>query len=213
MDFIHKITEIFREFPGIGPRQAKRFAYFLMRQNGAYLDNLSRIVSDIKVSTKLCTSCYRFFTNGSSVRNGSEALCSICLDKNRDSSKLMLVANDLDLESIEKSHVYKGLYFVMGGTIPILEKSPESRVRLKELKARLKKIAESKSDATNEIILSFSTTADGENTIEYLRSFIRDNSPAGSGLKVSILGRGLSTGAELEYIDQDTMKNALENRK
>jgi recombination protein RecR len=117
----------------------------------------------------------------------------------------MIVSRDVDLDSIEKSHVYNGLYFVLGGTIPILEKEPEKKVRLKELKEKL--------DDTDfkEIILSLNLTADGENTAEYIRQFILDNS-FDNGIKITVLGRGLSTGSELEYVDAETIRNALENR-
>ena len=146
----------------------------------------------------------------------------------------MIVARDVDFESIEKSRVYNGLYFILGGTIPILEKEPEKKVRLKELKERIKKYSDEESYAKKgsaeknsagesstkennleEIILSLNITADGENTAEYIRQFIESNLPnsrADSKIKISVLGRGLSTGSELEYVDAETIKNALENR-
>ncbi len=117
----------------------------------------------------------------------------------------MIVSRDVDFESIEKSHVYNGLYFILGGTIPILEKEPEKKVRLKELKDKIK------SNTPKEIILSLNITAEGENTAEFIRQFITSNFPD-SNIKISILGRGLSTGSELEYVDAETIKSALENR-
>ncbi len=199
MDSLHKLAEYFREFPGIGPRQARRFVYFLLTRNSSHLEDMARLILDIKKSIRICSSCFRFYPEGKA------DVCLICSDKNRDSGQLMIVSRDVDFESIEKSHVYNGLYFILGGTIPILEKEPEKKVRLKELKDKIK------SNTPKEIILSLNITAEGENTAEFIRQFITSNFPD-SNIKISILGRGLSTGSELEYVDAETIKSALENR-
>jgi recombination protein RecR len=201
MDSINKLVQFFSEFPGIGPRQAKRFVYFLLTRPQNYLDDISVLIKDIRKNIRTCTSCFRFFT----VNAANSPLCPICRDDSRDSSTLMLVARDVDLETIERSKSYNGYYFVLGGTIPILDKSPETKIRQKEL---LKTIEVKKSQGLSEIILAMNANADGENTADYLKSLL---SPF-ADLKVSILGRGLSTGTELEYSDGDTIKNALKNR-
>lgn len=197
MDPISKLTEYFREFPGIGPRQAKRFVYFLLTRNTSYLDEISRLILEIKKNIKTCSSCFRFFQSS----NGS--VCPICSDKNRKADQLLVVSRDVDFEAIEKSKFYDGYYFILGGTVPILDKEPEKRVRVKELKDRINK------SKPAEIILSLNVNAEGENTIEYLKNII---SSLDSNIKLSVLGRGLSTGSELEYSDSDTIKNALKNR-
>ncbi len=204
MDQIHKLTEYFGEFPGIGPRQARRFVYYLLTRNSGHLEEIARLILDIKKNIRLCSSCFRFFpeTHGS--------LCPICSNKNRDISELMIVSRDVDFEAIEKSKIYHGYYFILGGTIPILEKEPEKKVRLKELKSKIDNLI--KDSSLKEIILSLNMTAEGENTEEFLKQFVLNNFP-NSGIKVSILGRGLSTGSELEYLDSDTIRNALKNRK
>jgi recombination protein RecR len=197
MDPLRKLAEYFEDFPGIGPRQAKRFVYYLLTRNASQLEDISRLIIEIKKSVRICESCFRFYPDGKS------SLCPICANPNRDQTQLMIVARDVDFESIEKSHVYHGLYFILGGTIPILEKEPDKKVRLKELKARLEK------GNFKEIILSLNLTADGENTADYVRDFIKSNF---GEVKVTVLGRGLSTGSELEYVDSETIKNALQNR-
>ena len=116
----------------------------------------------------------------------------------------MIVSRDVDFEVIEKSKVYNGLYFILGGTIPILDKEPERKIRLKELKEKINK------SKLNEIILSLNVNAEGENTIVYLKKIISD---INQNIKVSVLGKGLSTGSELEYSDSETIKNALKNRE
>lgn len=118
----------------------------------------------------------------------------------------MIVARDSDFESIEKSGAYRGYYFILGGTVPILDKEPEKRIRLQEL---LEKV--NLSGDLKEIILSLNTTPDGEHTAEIVREAIQ-KLLNGKAVKVSVLGRGLSTGAELEYVDGETIKNALQNR-
>ena len=129
MNTVDKLIEFFREFPGIGPRQAKRFVYYLLSRNGGYLENLAKLILELKRDIKNCPSCFRFFPTDTS----RSPLCSVCVDTKRDSDSLMIVARDVDFEAIEKSHSYKGFYFVLGGTVPILEKEPEKKIRSKEL--------------------------------------------------------------------------------
>ncbi len=114
---------------------------------------------------------------------------------------------DVDLENIEKSHSYNGKYFVLGGGVQVLDETPDKRIRSREL---LKTITERSKDL-KEIVFAMSLTAEGEQTEEYLRRIL---SPIieKSKIKISTLGRGLSTGTELEYSDSDTIKNALQNR-
>jgi recombination protein RecR len=118
----------------------------------------------------------------------------------------LLVEKDVDVDNIERTKKYAGLYFVIGGSVPILEKNPGHAVREKELL----KAVESKSDL-KEIIIAFSVTPEGENTTQYVTKLL---SPLieKRGSTISSFGRGLSTGSELEYLDADTIKSALENR-
>src|ERR1035437_2749760 len=124
-----KLIELFSEFPGIGPRQARRFAYFILTRNNSFLDDFVKNIAAAKKSLRVCSSCQRFFTLTNTSGSASK-MCSICSDEGRDHTSLMIVARDSDLEAVEKSGVYNGLYFVLGGIVPILEKEPEKRVRL-----------------------------------------------------------------------------------
>ncbi len=205
MDPIRKLTEIFSEFPGIGPRQARRFVYFLLTRQTGYLKNLTFLLNELKGSTTICQSCFRFFPKDKT----PTTLCPICRDDGRDKTELTIVSKDIDLENIEKAHVYTGLYFVIGGSVPILEKSPATKIRQKELMETITKRA--KNDGLKEIILAMNLNPEGENTREYLESILRPEIKKHS-LKLSTLGRGLSTGTELEYSDTETIKNAWKNR-
>lgn len=202
MDIIDKLTEIFKEFPGIGERQAKRFVYFLMARNPAYSENLAELIKDLKKETAQCKECFRFF-----ILNKNEKTCDICANVNSDSSTLVIVEKDSDLESIRKSRVYHGKYFVLGGLVPIVEKNTKSRVRIEELKKKLENSKDLK-----EIILAFSISPQGDHTDTYVRQQLKDITEK-LNIKISSLGKGLSTGTELEYSDNDTLKNALKNRQ
>ena len=117
---------------------------------------------------------------------------------------LMIVEKDSDLESVKKSRVYHGKYFILGGLVPIVEKNTKSWVRIEELKEKIKK----ESNHLKEIILAFSLSPQGDHTDSYVREKLKDIAEK-SNIKISSLGKGLATGTELEYSDNDTLKNAL----
>jgi recombination protein RecR len=189
---------MFSKFPGIGPRQAKRFVYYLLSRHDNTVDELVRAIQDLKKGIVQCGECQRFYA-----KNGHAGhVCSICSDDTRDASILMVVPRDIDLDAVEKSGSFRGHYFVLGGVVPILEKEPEKRIRIKDLKTKLGKNKELK-----EIVLAMNANNDGENTADYLREELKD-----VGLEISILGRGLSTGAELEYADPTTLREAFIHR-
>jgi recombination protein RecR len=215
MDIIDKLTEVFKEFPGIGERQARRFVYFLMARNNAYADNLSILISELKKEVAQCSECFRFFIT----KNSKEKICDICADPHVDFSTLMIVEKDSDLESIRKSRVYNGKYFILGGLVPIVEKTTKSRVRIEELKKKVSQktvFGEDKrpsfGNELKEIILAFSLSPQGDYTDSYVRVQLKEIAEK-QNIKISSLGKGLSTGTELEYSDNDTLKNALKNRQ
>lgn len=202
MDNTQRLIELFKEFPGIGPRQAKRFVYFLLNRNAGYASDLANLIKEVRSTVHTCSSCFRFFPNGTST------LCHVCRDSNRDKKQLMIVSLDVDFENIEKTKFYNGNYFILGGTVPILEKNPENKIRQADL---LKTIEEKIKSGLNEIILALNYNPEGENTVTYLTEFLKGITEK-NNIKISTLGRGLSTGTELEYSDSDTIKNALKNR-
>ncbi|MBY0473382.1 toprim domain-containing protein [Patescibacteria group bacterium] len=205
MNPIERLTDLFKEFPGIGPRQARRFVQFLLSQQPGFRGDLSEAIKHLGTETAQCKSCLRWYAKGSE-HNG---LCSICGSASRDKSILFVVEKDADIENIEHSG-FRGLYFVLGGTIPLASESPEKHVRLREMIKRVE------ADASNlqltEVILGLSATTEGDHT----RLIIQEKLlPVSEGLnfKISSLGRGLSTGSELEYADPDTIASALSSRQ
>lgn len=193
MNTINKLAELIAKFPGIGPRQAKRVVYYLLRQSNSFLEELAKTILELKKDTSVCTSCFRYFTPDNKATE-----CLVC-SGDRDKNTLMIVEKDVDFENIERSGVYKGLYFILGGTISLLSKYPERSIRINELKKYLEK------NNFSEIIIGLSTTPSGEETGNYIISNL--------DLKnVVWFGKGLSTGSELEYSDAETIKNAFQNR-
>ncbi len=197
-----KLVAYFEKFPGVGARQAKRFAFHVLTMKREQVAELSDLISSLSNSVTECVFCHRFFSHGQTT------VCQICNDVNRDEHKLLVVASDNDIQAIERSGIYNGLYFVLGGMVPLLSKDTDQKLRSGALKALVTE--RTKADEL-EVILGFAVNPDGENTSRFIESLLADYSIAGK-IKVSHLGRGLSTGSELEYADSETIKSALRNR-
>lgn len=204
MDTISKLADLFAQFPGIGTRQSKRFVYFLLKRDRAYINELVKLIGELENSISECDRCHRYF-----MQKYSEAKeCPVCSNTARDHTMLMVVEKDSDLEAIERSGTFNGTYFILGGTLPILEKDASSRIRIKQLSTLLEK----ESMDIKEIILACAVTPESEHTAEFVRGAI---SPITDShfISVTTLGRGLSTGTELEYSDAETLRYALAGRK
>lgn len=204
MDTIQRLTELFKQFPGIGPRQAKRFVYFLLTQPKNYSVEISRLITELKNEVVSCEMCFRFFPH-----HESGHICPICANTHREEGSLMIVSRDVDFENIEKSKAFNGYYFILGGSVPILEQEPEKKIRQKEL---LEVVLKRASSGLKEIIIALDYNPEGENTTDYIVKILEPIQKQ-HNLTISVLGRGLSTGSELEYADTDTLKNALTNRR
>ncbi len=206
MNKIESLTEFFQKFPGIGVRQAKRFAYHVLSMNPADAGELARLIEQVRSQVLQCPSCQRYFEQ----QHDSQNLCAICNSSNRDHNKLMVVAHDSDVTAIERSSVYDGLYFVLGGTVPLLHSESIQKIRGGTLRATVEARLPV---GLTEVILAFAVNPDGENTTRFVESIINQiDGDKRANLTISQLGRGLSTGSELEYADPDTIKNALKNR-
>jgi len=198
---ITKLAELFQKFPGIGPRQARRFVYFLLGQDKEVLNDLADQIKKIRAQVVECKECHRFFD-----ADGYADVCDICSSPNRDEHLLMIVEKDADLDAIEKSGLYHGKYFVLGGTIPILNHVNEA-LRSDALGALVAK----RKPQLAEVIIATSASPEGDVTADHIREVVEPI--LGGTIRISLLGRGLSTGTELEYSDTETIKNALANRR
>lgn len=193
-----KLIKIFSKFPGIGPRQAARFGYFLVDADRSVIEELKTLLEDLK-KIKRCPSCFRAYE--------TDGACAICSDPGRETGKVAVVEKDIDLQALEKAGVYKGFYHVLGGLLSGLDAQSRDRLKLKELFQRVKKDA-----GIKEVIMALSATAEGEFSARYIERIL-EPLKKNRQLVITRLGRGLSFGAELEYLSAETLKHALDNRK
>lgn len=206
MDKIEELAQALARLPGIGPRQGKRFVFYLLAAPAAERAKLAELIASLGKDVRQCSDCLRFY-------NGSTAVtCNYCSDTKRDDAQLMLVEKDQDLAAVERASTYKGRYFVLGGvlTLSLTGQAGKSVIREKELVRRVEKMIKSLSAGSQEIVLALSATSEGEHTADRVRELL---APYRDHVRISILGRGLATGSELEYSDAETLRAALTNRK
>ncbi len=190
---IQKLIDLFSKFPTVGPRTAARFIFYLIKLPQEKFDELLDSITNLRKAIKICSFCFNPF------EDSDETLCPICRNNSRDKILLCIVEKETDLISIEKTKKYKGLYFILGGTINLKK---DSKIRIEELKERIK------NSDFQEIIIATNPTTEGEATALYIE---RELKPL--GVKITRLGRGLPVGGELEYADEDTLGSAFEGRK
>lgn len=216
---IQNLVEHFLKFPGVGPRQATRFVFYLLRADRGQATALADAMAKLHDEVNLCSQCYKTFDTNPSNHLGASGrpemlLCEICRNPRRNAVEVLVVEKEVDLENVERTRKYDGLYHVLGGAVSPLDSSAPARLHLRELFERVGKLAQAASpEGRVEVILATNPTAEGDATALYLErifSPLKDQHP---GLKLSRLGRGLNTGSELEYVDEVTITNALLNRK
>jgi recombination protein RecR len=195
-DKIEELSAAFARFPGIGPRQAKRFVFYLLSAPAGERSKLSELVASIAGSVTQCVECRRFWS-------GSGTVCNYCADRSRDDPLLMIVEKDQDLSAVERAGAYRGRYFVLGGTLTL---SGKGAIRERELVEAVKM---RQGRGLTEIVLALSATSEGEHTADRVRELLR---PFRESVRITALGRGLSTGSELEYADRETLSGALAHR-
>ena len=201
MDKIDELATALARLPGIGPRQGKRFVFYLLAAPAHERTKLAELIASLGKDVRQCSECLRFY-------NGSTALvCNYCADTRRDDTQLMLVEKDQDLAAVERAGTYRGRYFVLGGVLTL---SGKGAIREKELLKRVEKMLKSLPAGRQEIVLALSATSEGEHTADRVRELL---APYRDHVKTSVLGRGLATGSELEYSDAETLRAALTNRK
>lgn len=205
MDSIDRLTKLFLRFPGIGERQARRFAYFILSQETSYVTALATGLEQARARAYTCSRCLRIFEGAPS--QAGAPLCDICSDTLRDPSIIAVVEKSQDIASFTKTD-YKGLFFNLGGLIPIVQKNIIDGTNARDLVHRIG--TEATSGTVREIILAFPITPNGEHTDQALRELL---APVQGSIKITSLGRGLSTGAELEYADSASLSASLKKRE
>ena len=193
---VQKVIDAFEALPGVGPKTAARLAYYLLNVPQDRLSRFGQALENLKKETKLCQLCFNV---------GEEDFCPVCADGLRDKSVVCVVENPLDLLAFERSDGFKGVYHVLGGVVnPMAGIGPDD-LRIPQLLARVK------TGEIKELILATNPNMEGEATAMYISQKIKDMG-LGEGLKISRIGRGLPTGADVEYVDGQTLMRALEGR-
>jgi recombination protein RecR len=192
------IVSLFRKLPGVGPRQAGRFVLALLDKPESDLQELGEAISSLKSDITLCQICHNLSENH---------ICSICTDPRRDATMIMILEKVTDLESIERTGLYRGHYHILGGAVnPVDGVFPEN-LNLESLEGRIAKLTSASNQI--EIIIAMNPNTAGETTAMYIRDML-ENKP---NIMITHLARGLASGSHLEYADEITLKNALEFRK
>jgi recombination protein RecR len=194
---IEELAAALARFPGIGPRQARRFVYYLLSVPSTDRTRLAALIKDLAQNVHQCADCRRFAET-------SDNLCNYCSDRSRDDALLMIVEKDQDLIAVERAGTYKGRYFVLGGVLTL---SGKGVIREKEL---VRLVERKLKDGLKEIVLALGATSEGEHTADRVRELLL---PFRDTVRISMLGRGLATGSELEYSDADTLRAALKGRQ
>lgn len=192
-----KLTEYLAKLPGIGPRQAVRLALDLVNWSSDELENLSEAIKQIKTGPILCKKCFNF---------ADGELCEICASMKRDQTKIAVVEKVTDLQSMEKTAVYQGVYHILGGAINPVEGILPDKLKILELIARIADLKRLTNDI--EVIIATNPNTTGETTALYLENELKPTK-----VKVTRLARGLASGSTIEYADDVTLTNALKHRK
>jgi len=188
---IQRLIDSFSLLPTVGRKTAERFVFYLLQQDQAVLDNFAAAVQNVKLGIKKCGVCGCV---------SEQSPCPICSSDKRDKSVICVVSNTRDLIMIENTNAFNGRYHVLGGLVDPIRGILPDKLNIQTLVARLNSNVE-------EIIFALNPTFEGEATALYLTNMLKSYK-----IKITRLARGLPTGADLQYADETTIKNALENR-
>ena len=188
----HALEEIER-LPGIGPKSAQRILNWLLVNDDEIALGIAEAIIDVKKAIHLCPHCHNF---------AEGELCAICSDTQRDTSSICVVAEPRDVEAIERTNMYEGVYHVLGGVINPMEGTMPEDLHIADLMARLG------AEEVDEVLVATNPDVEGETTASYLARIIKP-----LGVRVTRLASGLHVGGELEYADEVTLGRAIESRR
>jgi recombination protein RecR len=191
---IQSLIESFEKLPGIGSKTAQRLTFYLLHVPQGELDNFSKSIQNLKKGTIICSTCF-------SVDESDP--CTICSNSNRDKSTICVVEEPLDVLALEKNGRYKGVYHVLHGKIDPLNNIGPDEIYIKQLLER------GAGTDVKEIILTTNPTMEGEATAMYIARQLKSQN---LDIKITRIGRGLPTGADIEYADELTLQRAMEGR-
>ena len=188
---LNRLIDGFTDFPGIGKKTAERMAFYLLKSNDGWAQNLAKSIINVKELIHECPTCHNISDTSS---------CSICSDTKRDSSLLCVVEDTTDLVVFEKTNHFRGKYHVLGGVLSPLDGIGPEDLNFDTLLERV--------NGEEEVIIATNSSAEGETTALYLAKLLKDYN-----VKVTRLASGIPVGGELEYTDEATLVSALEGRR
>ncbi len=193
---IENLINSFEKLPGMGHKSAQRLTFYLLHVPQTQLDSFAESLKNLKTKTLFCSNCMMIDETDP---------CSICSDSSRDQNIICVVEDPVDVLALEKGGTYKGLYHVLHGKIDPLNNIGPDEIYLEQLFQRVK----GEGVRVKEIILATNPTMEGEATAMYIAKQLKAINPE---LKITRIGRGLPIGADIEYADDMTLKNAMEGR-
>ena len=190
---LERLINELRKLPSIGRKTAQRLAFHLLKVPEEDAEALSRAIGELRRSIRFCRDCFNL---------SEEELCPVCSDPRRDRTLLCVVEEPVNLISIERTSAYRGLYHVLGGALsPLKDVGPE-RLHLRELVDRVQR------ERFGEVILATNPNVEGEATAVYVSRLLKP-----LGLSTTRLAQGLPAGGDLEFLDELTLRRALEGRR
>lgn len=189
---LERAVEAFSQLPGVGRKTALRLVLHLLRQSTEDVDSFADAVIRVKHDVKYCKVCHNISDN---------EVCSICSDPRRDASVVCVVENIQDVMAIENTQQFDGLYHVLGGIISPMDGIGPHDLEIESLVERVEE------GTVKEIILALASTMEGDTTNFYISRKLKD-----TGVKLSVIARGISVGDELEYTDEVTLGRSILNR-
>ncbi len=192
---LEDLIEALGQLPGVGPRSAERYSYFLLKSESHKSKKLAAALDKLHDGVKNCPKTFALI-------DSSEEVSSLYSNPSRDKTVVALVADAFDIIALEKTSLYRGTYHVLGGLISPIDGVGPEQLHIPELKDRIT------TDKVKEIILATNASVEGETTALYIQQELAD-----LDVKVTRLARGLPIGVDLEYADQITLGRALEGRQ
>ena len=193
---LEEVIEALGHLPGVGPRTAERYAYFLFKSNPQISKNISESLLSLHPNIKSCPVTFALI-------DAKDDVSPLYSDPKKDKTTILVVEEPLDIYAIEQTSQYHGTYHVLGGALSPIDGITIDQLHIKELMDRIKK------DEAKEIIIATNPSVEGESTALLLQKLITEKYP---DLKITRLARGLPLGVDLAYADQITLSAALENR-
>jgi recombination protein RecR len=191
-DSIKHLIRMLARLPGVGQKTAERLAMHILQHPAEEARQLAQSIVDLKRKLRICSRCFSL---------SDDVLCRICSDPSRDQGLICVVEQPADMASIEKSAAFTGCYHILGGCLSPMDGVGPDDINIAELVARIKE------EPIREIILATGTNVEGESTAAYIAGIL-----VPLPVTVSRIASGVPMGGDLKYVDQVTLKRAMESR-